>query len=157
MCCSQSRGLPRWLSGKESDFQAGDASLIPEFGRSPGEGSGNPFQYSCLENPMDRGWASPWGSKRVRHDLATKQEQSQPKTLLNVCKNRQKPRMSSVVIPLSRSGMMAVSLEVFGHWQLVASPQPTSSRGPGHRDLGGRCCGGQFLILNEGDRYPLYK
>ena len=48
-------GLPMWLSGKESDFQAGDASLIPEFGRSPGEGSGNPFQYSCLGKPMNRG------------------------------------------------------------------------------------------------------
>ena len=157
MCCSQSRGLPRWLSGKESACQAGDVSLIPELGRSPGEGNGNSLQYSCLENPMDRGWASPWASKRVGHDLATKQEQSWPKTLLNVCENRQNPRMSFLVISLSRSGMMAVSLEVFRHWQLVASPQPNSSRGPGHRDLDGRCCRGQFLILNESDRYPLHK
>ena len=48
-------GLPRWLSGKESACQAGDAGLIPGSGRSPGEGNGNPLQYSCLENPMDRG------------------------------------------------------------------------------------------------------
>ena len=34
---------------------ARDAGLIPGLGRSPGEGNGNPFQYSCLENPMDRG------------------------------------------------------------------------------------------------------
>ena len=34
---------------------AGDVGLIPESGRSPGEGNGNTFQYSCLENPMDRG------------------------------------------------------------------------------------------------------
>ena len=34
---------------------AGDVSLIPGLGRSPGEGNGNPLQYSCLENPMDRG------------------------------------------------------------------------------------------------------
>ena len=47
-------GLPRWLSGKESACQAGDAGLIPGLGRSPGEGNGNPLQYSCLENPMDR-------------------------------------------------------------------------------------------------------
>ena len=33
----------------------GDAGLIPELGRSPGERNGNPLQYSCLENPMDRG------------------------------------------------------------------------------------------------------
>ena len=32
-----------------------DAGSIPGLGRSPGEGTGNPFQYSCLENPMDRG------------------------------------------------------------------------------------------------------
>ena len=36
-------------------FGIGDADLIPESGRSPGGGQGNPLQYSCLENPMDRG------------------------------------------------------------------------------------------------------
>ena len=50
---------------------ARDARLIPESGRSPGDGNGNPFQYSCLENSMERGawWAtvmvySPWGCKQ---------------------------------------------------------------------------------------------
>ena len=33
----------------------GDSDLIPGLGRSPGGGNGNPFQYACLENPMDRG------------------------------------------------------------------------------------------------------
>ena len=47
-------GLPWWLSGKESACQAGDAGSIPGSGRSPGDGNGNPLQYSCLENPMDR-------------------------------------------------------------------------------------------------------
>ena len=41
--------------GKESTCSAGDPGLIPGLGRSPGEGHGYPFQYSCLENPMDRG------------------------------------------------------------------------------------------------------
>ena len=41
--------------GKESDCNAGDLGSIPESGRSPGEGNGNPLQYSCLENFMDRG------------------------------------------------------------------------------------------------------
>ena len=43
----------------------GDLGLIPGLGRSPGEGNGNPPQYSCLENSMDRGaWqATPWGRK----------------------------------------------------------------------------------------------
>jgi len=40
---------------KASAYNAGDPSLIPGSGRSPGEGNGNPFQYSYLENPMDGG------------------------------------------------------------------------------------------------------
>ena len=40
---------------KASSCNAGDLGSIPESGRSPGEGNGNPLQYSCLENPMDRG------------------------------------------------------------------------------------------------------
>ena len=47
--------LPGWLSGKESTCQCKRCSLIPGMGRSPGGGHGNPLQYSCLENPMDRG------------------------------------------------------------------------------------------------------
>ena len=67
--------LPRLLSGKESACHAGALSLITESGRSPGEGNGNPLWYSCLGNPMDRGaWGySPWGHRRVGHDLATQQ------------------------------------------------------------------------------------
>ena len=45
--------LPRWLSGKESACNAGDADSVPGSRRSPGEGNGNPLQYFCLENPMD--------------------------------------------------------------------------------------------------------
>ena len=46
--------LPQWLSSKESACNAGDAGLIPGSGRSPVGGYGNPPQYSCLNNPMDR-------------------------------------------------------------------------------------------------------
>ena len=49
-------GLPRWLSDKESACQGGDVvRLIPRSRRSPGGGNGNLLQYSCLENPMNRG------------------------------------------------------------------------------------------------------
>ena len=41
--------------GKASAYSAGDRSSVPGSGRSPGEGNGTPLQYSCLENPMDRG------------------------------------------------------------------------------------------------------
>ena len=48
-------GLPWWLSGKDSTCNAGEVGSIPGWGRSPEGGHGNPLQYSCLENPMDRG------------------------------------------------------------------------------------------------------
>ena len=47
-------GLPWWLSGKEPICQAGDKGLIRGLGRYPGEGNGNPLQYSCLGNAMNR-------------------------------------------------------------------------------------------------------
>ena len=54
---------------------AGRLGLIPGSGSSPGEGNGNPLQYSCLENPMDRGtWQATVheAGKRVGRNLATK-------------------------------------------------------------------------------------
>ena len=48
------RGFPGASDGKESACNAGDPGSVPEVGRSPGEGNGNPLQYSCLENPMHR-------------------------------------------------------------------------------------------------------
>ena len=47
--------LPGGSDGKESACNAGDPASIPRLGRSPAEGNGKPLQYSCLENPMDRG------------------------------------------------------------------------------------------------------
>ena len=56
------------LPEKAADTRA--AGLIPELGRSPGGGYGNPLQYSCLRNSMDRGawWATVHGAARVVHD-----------------------------------------------------------------------------------------
>ena len=51
-------GFPGGLEGKVSVCNAGDPGLISGSGRSPGEGNGNPLQYSCLENPMDGGACS---------------------------------------------------------------------------------------------------
>ena len=48
-------GLPCGSVVKNLPANAGDVGWIPGWGRSPGEGKGNPLQYSCLENPMDRG------------------------------------------------------------------------------------------------------
>ena len=69
---SHSMGSLGGSDGKESACNAGDSGLIPGSGRSPGEGNGNPLQYSFLGNPMDRGaWQaiihgdskSPWALK----------------------------------------------------------------------------------------------
>ena len=55
--------FPGSSDGKVSAYNAGDLGSIPGSGRSPGEGNGNPLQYSCLENPMDGGtwWATVHG------------------------------------------------------------------------------------------------
>ena len=56
-------GFPGGSDGKASACNVGDLGSIPGSGRSPGEGNGNPLQYSCLENPMDRRawWATVHG------------------------------------------------------------------------------------------------
>ena len=57
---------------KASGYNVGDLGFIPGLGRSPGEGNGNPLQYSCLENPMDRGawWAAVHGVAKTRTRLS---------------------------------------------------------------------------------------
>ena len=71
-------GFPGGSDGKESACNAGDLSSIPGLGRSPGEGNGNPLQYSCLENPMDRG---AW--KATVHAVTNSQTQLEWPTLLH--------------------------------------------------------------------------
>ena len=57
------KNVPDGSDSKESACNMGNLGLIPGWGRSSGEGNGNPLQYSCLENPMDRGawWATVHG------------------------------------------------------------------------------------------------
>ena len=57
---------------KASACNVGDLGSIPGSGRSPGEGNGNPLQYSCLENPIDRGawWATVHGVAKSRTQLS---------------------------------------------------------------------------------------
>ena len=59
---------------KNPPANARDEGLIPGSGRSPGEGNGNPLQYSCLENPMDRGtwWATVHGIAKSQTQLDNK-------------------------------------------------------------------------------------
>ena len=90
-------GLPRGLSGKESTYQCRRPSLIPGSGRFPRKGNGNPLQYSCLGNPVDRGaWpATIHGVARIRGDLATKQQKSVFPSLQDPRKSRLSPQTHS--------------------------------------------------------------
>ena len=73
MCQYIKGGFPCSSVCEESAYNAGDSGLIPGLGRSPGGGHGNPLQYSCPGNPMDRGawWATVQGVTRVGYDLAS--------------------------------------------------------------------------------------
>ena len=76
-------GFPDGSVIKNPSVNAGNVGVIPGSGRFPGDGNGNPVQYSCLENPMDRRVGdNPWAHKRVRHDLATKQKEQHTKKYL---------------------------------------------------------------------------
>ena len=72
--------------GKESACNAGDLGSILGLGRFPGEGNGNPLQYPCLGNLMDRepGELQSMGLQRVRYDLVAKQQQQSFKNQLIV-------------------------------------------------------------------------
>ena len=74
---------------KESARSAGDPGLVPGLGRSPGEENGNPLQYSCLENPTDRGaWGySPGGHQESWTRLSNKHEATAAKSLGEVSVN----------------------------------------------------------------------
>ena len=65
-------GFPGGSDGKESACNARDLGLIPGLGRSPGEGNGDPFQYFCMENSMDRGtwWATVCGVTKSQTGLS---------------------------------------------------------------------------------------
>ena len=66
------RNFPGCSDGKESAYNARDLGLIPGLGRTPVEGNAYPFQYSCLENPMDRGawWATACGATESESNRA---------------------------------------------------------------------------------------
>ena len=70
LCGQVGMGFPGGSKGKDPTYNVGDLGSSPGSGRSPGEGNGNPLQYFCLENPMDRG---AW--RATAHGVAKSQTQ----------------------------------------------------------------------------------
>ena len=110
------RSVCRWLSGKESTCQAGDAGLIPGLGRFPGGGNGNPPQYSCLGNPLHRGAWQPivHGATKVGDDWAT----NPPRRAASrfpffrrkpFCQHRMLPHAVSFALHLTASSLQKLS------------------------------------------------
>ena len=78
--------FPGGSEDKVSAGNAGDPGSIPGLGRSPGEGNGNPFQYFCLENSMDRGawWATVHSIAKIWIQLSTQNQPTNNPILIEV-------------------------------------------------------------------------
>ena len=88
-------GFPGGSVVKNPPANAGDAGLIPGSGRSPGEGNGNPLQYSCLRNPMNRGawWATIHGVAKSQTGLYQLNDNNKL-PLTNYCVSRSQEEIS---------------------------------------------------------------
>ena len=105
---------------KNPPASAGAVGSIPGSGRSPGEENGNPLQYSCLHNPMDRrAWqATVHGVARVGHDLATKQQYTQ-------CPSRAGSSLSGSIRSLYSPSLLQFGCCSFG---LLFTPEEVNVR-----------------------------
>ena len=113
---AKEEGFPGGSEVKASACKAGDPGSIPGSRKSPGEGNGKPPQYSCLENPMDRGtWqATVHGITRVRHDLATKQRHQ----------NYMSSNINNHTSVNKREFVQLISSGVVGAWNKIKSEIP---------------------------------
>ena len=97
--CTSRAGFPGGAVVRNPPADAGDTDSIPGPGRSPGEGNGNPLQYSGLKNPMDRGgWRAPApGAESDRLSAQQAREGACPPTSVRVCPPVAGPRYCSVL------------------------------------------------------------
>ena len=99
-------GDPGGSDSKASVYNAGDLGSIPRSGRSPGEGNGNPLQYNCLENPMDRGaWQA------TIHGVAKSRTQLSDFTFIIF--ETENVHISSVCVFLSYSPLLVLCISIY--------------------------------------------
>ena len=124
-------GLPRWYNGKESACQAGHMGSIPGSERSPGEGSGNPFQCSSLNRGAWR------ATQRVGHNLATKQQSSQSSGLFHMFVNQ----FVSLLVAKSQTQLKRLSMHALcsrlcaKHFEHIVSLNPYNISAKSVKDL----------------------
>ena len=110
---SSSSSSSKSSDGKASVYNAGDPGSIPGLGRSPGVGNGNPLQYYCLENPMDRGRLQSMGSQRARHDWATSLSLSEASTVICICTWGQGSNISEILLCNRGKTLMLAQVHIF--------------------------------------------
>ena len=112
--------FPGGSDGKTSAYNEGDLGSIPASGRFPGEGNGNPLQYSCLENPMDAGaWCRllSMGLQSVGHDWATSLHTRTYSS--QACRNARKRHLSSTNVLEKNSEQSRLSKSQTGEFSFT--------------------------------------
>ena len=124
---------------KNPSANAGDTGLIPGSGRSPGRGNGNPLQYSCLENPMDRGaWrATVHGVQRVRYGWVTEHYQECLIWLCRAVMTGEEKAWRAHISSLSVSPELSHGIPTYFLWPRMNHMSPTWLQG----NLGNVCSG----------------
>ena len=117
----QFKGFPGSSDGKESACNAGDLGLIPGWGRSPGGGHGNPLQYFCLENPMDRGAWQTTVQTVTETRLKWLSAHTHVYTVQGVCSEVHMIRSELSVSGCALSGMALFRATVLGTWESLHS------------------------------------
>ena len=133
---SEYSGFPGGSEAKASAYNAGDVGSIPGSGRSPGEGNGNPLQYSCLENPMDGG---AWQATLVHgHKESDTTEQLHFTVSIHWVSN---PTVNMRTLPLLQALVLGLSELIVVRWpeRVTVMPTSTSQLWEGHsKHLGHR-------------------
>ena len=135
-------GFPGGSDGKESACNAGDPGSIPESGKSPGEENGNPLQYSCLENSMDRG-----AGLVIVHGVSKSQTRLSSWHILGFVFSKLLLSIVSVVEMLSNDVLLHIPSQFLDQWYNVGILNSTMLRIFKTQKLANAPSQGFFLLL----------